>query len=552
MAGFVQGGGFGSFSKGFGTGAAGLLEAEIVTADGQVRIVNAATNPDLFWALKGGGGGTFGVVTRLTLMTHSLPETFGAVNADITANSDEAYRTLVERVLTFYRESLMTPHWGEQISFRFRRRLSINMVLQGLDQKAASAVWKPFFDWLAAHPEDYQTSKPGVQTLPARLFWNGAILKTLPGLVRGDDRPDAPKEHFFWAGDAGQVGQVLHAYQSTWLSQALLKPDRLSALVDALVHVAARRGVSLHFNKGLAGAPAEALHRSRDTATNPAVADAFALAIGGSEEGPAYPGVRGHEPNLAAGRIDAASLREAMAPLMALNSKPASYVSETDYFQTDWQTAFWGDNYPRLKAVKRRYDPDGFFFVHHGVVREGWSADGFSRIAGRGAPTELRLLRRPDDDGVATAGFAEIKSGAVRQRGGEMRDRIAVSPFGVLAPSGDLRSGDDGFDAVVESPGQAAFPRCDLTKRKTGCAARLGTTGGRGGQPDVRRDPLRFACAPRLVAKTAQDLADLGRIRCAGGKGGEGGGDQGEGETAHDQTITRPAPVASFRFGRRR
>ena len=381
VAGFVQGGGFGSFSKGFGTGAAGLLEAEIVTADGQVRIVNAATNPDLFWALKGGGGGTFGVVTRLTLMTHSLPETFGAVNADITANSDEAYRTLVERVLTFYRESLMTPHWGEQISFRFRRRLSINMVLQGLDQKAASVVWKPFFDWLAAHPEDYQTSKPGVQTLPARLFWNGTILKTLPGLVRGDDRPDAPKDHFFWAGDAGQVGQVLHAYQSTWLSQALLKPDRLSALVDALVHVAARRGVSLHFNKGLAGAPAEALHRSRDTATNPAVADAFALAIGGSEEGPAYPGVRGHEPNLAAGRIDAASLREAMAPLMALNSKPASYVSETDYFQTDWQTAFWGDNYPRLKAVKRRYDPDGFFFVHHGVDSEGWSADGFSRIA---------------------------------------------------------------------------------------------------------------------------------------------------------------------------
>ena len=74
VAGLVSGGGFGSFSKNFGTAAAGLLEAEIVTADGAVRIVNACTNPDLFWALKGGGGGSFGVVTRLTLRTRELPD----------------------------------------------------------------------------------------------------------------------------------------------------------------------------------------------------------------------------------------------------------------------------------------------------------------------------------------------------------------------------------------------------------------------------------------------------------------------------------------------
>src|SRR5690606_24023690 len=62
VAGLVQSGGFGSFSKRFGLAAAGLLEAEVVTADGAVRTANACTHPDLFWALKGGGGGTFGVV----------------------------------------------------------------------------------------------------------------------------------------------------------------------------------------------------------------------------------------------------------------------------------------------------------------------------------------------------------------------------------------------------------------------------------------------------------------------------------------------------------
>ena len=65
VAGLVQSGGFGSFSKAYGLAAGSLLQAEVVTADGVVRIANACTNPDLFWGLKGGGGGSLGVVTRL-------------------------------------------------------------------------------------------------------------------------------------------------------------------------------------------------------------------------------------------------------------------------------------------------------------------------------------------------------------------------------------------------------------------------------------------------------------------------------------------------------
>jgi len=50
--------------------------------------------------------------------------------------------------------------------------------------------------------------------------------------------------------------------------------------------------------------------------------------------------------------------------------RPASYVSETDYFETGWQTAFWGDHYTRLTQMKERYDPGGLFFVHHGIGTE--------------------------------------------------------------------------------------------------------------------------------------------------------------------------------------
>ena len=95
VAGLTQSGGFGSFSKHYGLAAAGLLEAEVVTADGKIRIANACTNSDLFWALKGGGGGSFGVVSKLTLRMHDLPEFLGGAIFTIKASSDDAYRRLI-------------------------------------------------------------------------------------------------------------------------------------------------------------------------------------------------------------------------------------------------------------------------------------------------------------------------------------------------------------------------------------------------------------------------------------------------------------------------
>jgi hypothetical protein len=238
------------------------------------------------------------------------------------------------------------------------------------------------FDWVTARPADYTPAKPTVLAVPAKDFWNAAVLKLIPGVIEIDDRPGAPKDNFFWANDAGEVGEVLHAYQSTWLSRRLPGPERQPALVDALIRGSRAWQVTLHCNKGLAGAPGRALRWTRDTSTNPAVLDAFALAIAAANEPPAYPGVAGHEPNRVQARQDARAVAAAMVPLKALAAQPASYVNETDYFQTDWQKAFWGNNYPRLRRVKDHYDPNGLFFVHHGVGSEMWSADGFTKRGG--------------------------------------------------------------------------------------------------------------------------------------------------------------------------
>jgi hypothetical protein len=330
VAGLIQGGGFGSFSKTYGLAAASLLQAEIVTAEGTIRIANACTNADLFWAMKGGGGGSFGIVTKLTLKSHNLPNFFGAVNATIKANSDDAYRRLIGQIITFYRQVLFNRHWGEQIVLRASNTIAIRMVFQGLDQVQARAAWQPFFEWIAASPQDFSVvAEPVIIAVPAQHFWNPAFLKLAPGIIVSDDRPGAPEGNIVWAGDAPQSGQVLHGFQSAWLPEALLQEDRLERLRDALFAATRHWAVELHFNKGLAGAPANAIAAARESAMNPAVCDAFALAIIAGGEGAAYPGIAGHEPDIAAARRRAAAIHQAMEGLSRLAPNAGAYVSES-------------------------------------------------------------------------------------------------------------------------------------------------------------------------------------------------------------------------------
>ena len=378
VAGLVQSGGFGSFSKGFGTAASGLLEAEVVTADGEVRIANACTNPDLFWALKGGGGGSWGVVTKLTLRTHDLPEHFGAAWGTIKAKSDEAFRKLLAAFFAFYADNLFNAHWGEQVAVTPDNVLKISMVSQGLDTQQSKAVWQPFYDWVATSPQDFIVAEPfGSIAVKAQHWWD---IEGNPSMIP-DKRPGAPKHHGWWKDDQIEVGVFLHGYESLWLPAALLQKARQPELVAALFAACRYKPVGLHLNKGLAGGSPDAIAAAQDTATNPAVAEAFALVIIADGERPAYPGMPTANIDETASRKDARLIDLATAELFKVAPNAGSYVSESNYFNPRWQDAYWGSNYSKLKAVKAKYDPDGLFFVHHGVGSEAWSADGFTRVA---------------------------------------------------------------------------------------------------------------------------------------------------------------------------
>jgi hypothetical protein len=69
-----------------------------------------------------------------------------------------------------------------------------------------------------------------------------------------------------------------------------------------------------------------------------------------------------------------------MTELRAVASDGGAYVSESNFFESDFQHAYWGKNFARLADVKKKYDPNGLFFVHNGVGSERWSPDGFTKV----------------------------------------------------------------------------------------------------------------------------------------------------------------------------
>jgi FAD/FMN-containing dehydrogenase len=75
IMGWFPGGGHGPLSSSYGMGADNLLEAQVVTPQGELVTTNACQHSDLFWALRGGGSGTFGIIVDATMKAYPTPQT---------------------------------------------------------------------------------------------------------------------------------------------------------------------------------------------------------------------------------------------------------------------------------------------------------------------------------------------------------------------------------------------------------------------------------------------------------------------------------------------
>lgn len=381
VGGHLQTGGFGSFSKRFGMSAGGIVELEMVLADGSIVIANEYQNADLFWAARGAGA-AFGIITRATLKLLPLPDTFGFAGLRVKAKSVGAYAELVEAFLRFYRDSLMNPHWGEHAGFNGENELEIAMSIQGLSEQQAAEVWQPFINWVTERSDYFEITSPlRLVVVPAYHWWDYEYRKKhMPHSIIADDRPGGKPGAFWWSGSSREVSIYIAGYESGWLHERLLQDSQVQRLAMTLVAASRARGFEIHFNKGLAGSPPDIARQGREIPMNPVVEHAFGLVIVAGGELNKHEGLRGHEPNKIEARTEGARILEAMDIIRAIAPDAGGYCSEMGYHVPDWQTAAWGRaNYERLLRLKRQYDPDGLFMAHHYVGSEGWSSDGFVR-----------------------------------------------------------------------------------------------------------------------------------------------------------------------------
>ncbi|KAJ7359197.1 FAD-binding domain-containing protein [Mycena albidolilacea] len=323
--GWVMGGGHGALSNTLGLGVDRVLQFKIVTPTGAFLTANECQNTDLFWALRGGGGGTFGVVLESTTLASpkmTLQVAFAAFSRTNTNATRGFYEVLVEN----------SVRWAEQGFGGYIEPFQALYVTPKLNSTESAATMKPLFDYVTAlAPTD-----PGVQILSTELPSYGAFFQN------------------FIADSGAPVGE--NAALGTRLVPAANFNSSVSrgALVDALMQTLAHATFDLTL---IATTP----YNVPDTGAT-SVTEAWRTAIwhavaeGGwdgaapvADEKAAYTGIG-----------QAVNFLRAITP-------DAAYQNEADIHEPNHEVSFWGTHYPRLLKIKQKYDPDNLLSCWHCV-----------------------------------------------------------------------------------------------------------------------------------------------------------------------------------------
>jgi len=321
IAGLTLSGGHGYLSRKYGLTIDNLLEADVVLADGSFITASKKSNPDLLWALRGGGG-NFGVVTSFLFQLHPVKMVF----AGPIAWDQKHARTIMQRYREFLPKapedlgafvglkkipsSAAFPHelWGKPICLLMScyngaeadGKKALAPLLEGLPE--------PFFNSMGTMPYPaVQSMFDGLYPKGMQWYWRGDFVKTLP-----DAAIDAH------------------------LAQAAKTPSELS-----LMHLYPIDGAVQRIGKG-------------DTAWNCRDAT-WSMVIAGIDPSPQ---------NAAAVTQWTKSYWEAVHPFDLDGAYPNFMMDDEGDARLK---ATYGDNYARLAAVKKKYDPTNIFRVNQNI-----------------------------------------------------------------------------------------------------------------------------------------------------------------------------------------
>ncbi|PHH77115.1 hypothetical protein CDD82_3662 [Ophiocordyceps australis] len=358
--GYIQGGGHSPLGTWKGMASDNALQFLVVNAKGNLIIANDYQNTSLFWALRGGGGGTFGVVVSVTIKTFSnVPAPYAFFN--FAAPRNDAAWKMVNGLNThlpaisdvggsgyfFIRTKATdkndTQHVYLSGALIFANQSRVDEAKRVMDTMAAD-VGQYSFPW--------STSNISMATRVSD--W---ILGVLPG----------PSD------ETG--GKALLA--SRLISRDFLAsshgPGRLTSAIQSIF----RQADDINFDGLLVGGGEVNTNRV-NSALNPAWRKTLLHVVFGMNWNSSMTLAEQKKlQSLVTGTL--------VEELKALEPHTGAYLNEANAYETWWQESFWGSNYPRLYQIKHQVDPDGVFIVRRGVGSEdwGWGHGGFCRRASR-------------------------------------------------------------------------------------------------------------------------------------------------------------------------
>lgn len=335
IAGITQGGGMSIVSRTYGLTCDRLVSAQMVTADGRQLECSTSQEPDLFWALRGGGGGNFGVITSLSFRTHPIGN---LTRFQASFLFQDAAHVLNQWII--WAQGLPDRIWSTAVFEINDTSGAILFSVSGFCIGGGAELQPHWDNFLAATgraPESQNWFTQSYREALMAYCYNMTLSEChLP--------PQTP--------DARLTRHAMAA--SSDMFSAAIPPAGVQALVQAVQQriASGRRGiVKIDLLGGAINriAPDATAYVHRDILFD---AQYYAYFSAGTS----------------ADTVDevgrwATGMRNVMQPW----SSGRAYQNYIDPRISDWQSAFYGSNYARLRSIKAQYDPDSVFRYAQGI-----------------------------------------------------------------------------------------------------------------------------------------------------------------------------------------
>ncbi|KAK1982749.1 hypothetical protein LZ30DRAFT_624744 [Colletotrichum cereale] len=352
--GWTQGGGHSRVTRYYGLGAHQVLSARVILASGEVVTASPCNNTDLFYAIRGGGGGTYGVVTQLTVKTYPTKNT-NAIDVSIGAASTNADSSA--RFLDAMTDIYSSFPYLSEVGFGGDGFWVLNSPITLGASNFTTSYSHTFINLGKSPSETMQLFAP----VAAKI--NPLSDAGFTVFITQEVFPDYGSYYTKNSAIPGGAGGV-SALSSRLLGRSALKGSR-AELRKTMETVAGADGKVVAHTVVLHGLEASPVMRDETAAVQPGWHDSILLDI---FERPIF-----DEPTKAEMFND---IRHNIAPIYhRLSPNTGTYMNEGDWGDADYQENFYSSNWETLSDIKAKYDPDGVFYCQTCVGSDEWETD---------------------------------------------------------------------------------------------------------------------------------------------------------------------------------